>query len=64
MLYCNEGMKDNEFFEFCVENNVDIDQETEDLLNRLTPVQKLEYDLDRYNYNQYFSKKHRRLVLK
>ncbi len=50
--------------EFCIENNVDIDKATDDLLNRLNPVQKLEYDLDRYNINQYFSRKHRKVVLK
>ncbi len=64
MLYCNKGMEDHEFFEFCIENNVDIDKATNDLLNRLNPVQKLEYDLDRYNINQYFSRKHRKVVLK
>ncbi len=64
MLYCNEGMEDHEFFDFCVENNIDIDRVTDDLLNRLTPIQKLEYDLDGYNHNQYFSKKYRRAVLK
>ena len=57
-------MEDHEFFEFCIENNVDIDKATNDLLNRLNPVQKLEYDLDRYNINQYFSRKHRKVVLK
>lgn len=61
MLYCNKGMEDHEFFIFCIENNINIDQETDNLLNRLTPVQKLEYDLDRYNKNQYFSKQYGRL---